>query len=84
MKPEKAPLLHRVIARRLIEEGDLDGVVPYSKVKYVFRFIFRFPKEHVTSLINEFVNFGLLEKKNIHKMRIGDYVMEGFEVSSKI
>lgn len=58
---KEVPLLHKQIAEAIKEQQE-QGEVPYSKLKFVLRFKFRIPNEHLGSIIDEFCELGLIER----------------------
>lgn len=82
-KPTKqiVPKLHRIMATRFLDYADLDGTIAYGKVKFVLRYIFRVPKEYLTSIINEFTGYNILYRKNQNLMEIGDFISREYEIN---
>ena len=56
-------MLYWSMGQRFLEYCDLDGNIPYSKIKFVLRYSYRVPKNHFVSIVKEFVEFGILEKR---------------------
>ena len=60
----KVPKLHKAIATRFLEFCDDDGVISYSKVKFVLHCSFRITQVSEYELVKEFCSYGILSKIN--------------------
>ena len=71
-KPKKLmiPKLHKAIASRFLEYCDADGLISYSKVKFVLHCSFRITKVSEYELVKEFCHYGVLNKINQREFSI--------------
>lgn len=58
----KVPKLHKAVASRFLEFCDKDGVISYSKVKFVLHCGFRITQESEYELVKEFCHYGILKR----------------------
>jgi len=58
------PKLHKAVASRFLEFCDKDGIISYSKVKFVLHCGFRITQVSEYELVKEFCKYGILDKIN--------------------
>ncbi len=58
------PKLHKAIASKFLEFCDDDGIISYSKVKFVLHCSFRITQVSEYELVKEFCKYGILTKIN--------------------
>lgn len=60
---DKVPLVYKIIGER-IYTNSIEGKIAVSKTRRVLSYIYRMPRDKLSSIIRELLWFGVLERVN--------------------